>query len=150
MNFENQASQILKIYPLDIALLKNAKRIRIDKNYFSLIGSNKKNIMITTEKILEERRSGPLIQISDDTFDEECFQQVLSAWVWKRETNNLFIKLAVSQNVLVRPHNITSILNNFIHLIKQVCQVRCTQKISIKSIKLTKSHQFYTKGRKNC
>ena len=79
MNFENQASQILKIYPLDIALLKNAKRIRIDKNYFSLIGSNKKNIMITTEKILEERRSGPLIQISDDNFDEECFQQVLSA-----------------------------------------------------------------------
>ena len=106
--------------------------------------------MITTEKILEERRSGPLIQISDDTFDEECFQQVLSAWVWKRETNNLFIKLAVSQNVLVRPHNITSILNNFIHLIKQVCQERCTQKISIKSIKITKSHQFYTKGRKNC
>ena len=32
--------------------------------------------MITTENILEERRSVPLIQISDATFNEKCFQQV--------------------------------------------------------------------------
>ena len=32
--------------------------------------------MITTENILEERRSVPLIRISDEIFNEKCFQQV--------------------------------------------------------------------------
>ena len=89
--------------------------------------------MITTKNILEERRSVPLIQISDETFNEKCFQQVYSACVWKRETNNLFIKIIkIFQNLLERPHNIRSILNNFIPLMKQVCQERCTQKCNIK------------------
>ena len=51
-------------------------KIRSDKNYLFLIGSNKKNIMITTEKVLEERKTVLLIQISDETVNEECFQQV--------------------------------------------------------------------------
>ena len=32
--------------------------------------------MITTKNILEERRSVPPIHISDETFNEKCFQQV--------------------------------------------------------------------------
>lgn len=48
--------------------------------------------MITTKNILEERRSVPPIHISDETFNEKCFQQVQSACVWKREANNLFVK----------------------------------------------------------
>ena len=32
--------------------------------------------MITTDKVLEERRSVPLKQISDEKFNDECFQQV--------------------------------------------------------------------------
>ena len=32
--------------------------------------------MITTEKVLEERKTVLLIQISDETVNEECFQQV--------------------------------------------------------------------------
>ena len=73
MNFENQGSQILIIYPLDIALFKKKlSTLELIKNTF-LNWSNKKNIMITREKILEERRSDPLIQISDKTLDEECF-----------------------------------------------------------------------------
>ena len=72
--------------------------------------------------VLEERRSAPLMQMSDEKFNEECFKEVLSACVWKRETNSFFIKSAVCQNILERPHYITSILVSFIPLIKQVCQ----------------------------
>ena len=72
--------------------------------------------------VLEERRSVPLMQMSDEKLNEECFEQVLTACVWKRETNSFFIKSAVSQNVLERPRYITSILISFIPLIKQVCQ----------------------------
>ena len=38
----------------------------------------------------------------------------------------------VSQNIVVRPYNITSILNNFKSLIKQVYQKVCTQKFNKK------------------
>ena len=31
--------------------------------------------MITTEMVLEERRSVPLMQTSDEIFNDECFQQ---------------------------------------------------------------------------
>ena len=38
-------------------------------------------IMITTEKILEEIRSVPLIPISDENFDDKFFLQVESTCV---------------------------------------------------------------------
>ena len=40
--------------------------------------------------------------------------------------------MAISQDVVERPHNITVILNNFKSLIKQVYEKGCTEKINNK------------------
>ena len=78
--------------------------------------------MITTEKVFDERKSVPLIKISDKKFSEELLQQVYSAYAWQREANNLFINWVISQNIAYEPLNIRGILNNIKCLIKQVSE----------------------------
>ena len=57
VNFDNQASQVIKIGPLNITLLpKNYNRYNI--TFFSM-ASNQKNMLKTTEKVLEESRMSP-------------------------------------------------------------------------------------------
>ena len=65
----------------------------------------------------------------------------------KRETNDFFTKCAICQNVLERPHNVTSILQSFKSLIKQVYQKRCSQNLTWKRMKKPKSlHITYRKN----
>ena len=59
-------------------------------------------------------------------------QQVKSAYAWQRETNDLFTKRGISQNIAERLLNISSILSNFKSLIKQVYQKGFTQKFNKK------------------
>ena len=51
MDFENQASKILKLHPLNITLLQKTKNAINSQAYFSLIASNKSNIMIIKEDV---------------------------------------------------------------------------------------------------
>ena len=78
--------------------------------------------MITTEKVFDERKSVPLIKISDKKFREELLQRVYSAYAWQREANNLLINWVISQNIAYEPLNITGILNNIKSLIEQVSE----------------------------
>ena len=65
----------------------------------------------------------------------------------KTETNDLFTKRAICQNLLERPHNVTSILHSFKSLIKQVYQKECAQNLTRKWIKKPKSlHITYRKN----
>ena len=59
-------------------------------------------------------------------------QEVYSAYVWQCETNVWFIKWAWSEDIAERTLNITSILNNFIPLIKQVYQKEIAHKFNKK------------------
>ena len=58
VNFDNKGTHILKIRSLNITLLP--KNIKNFKNYIFLIASNQCNVLVTTEKVLEERRIVPL------------------------------------------------------------------------------------------
>ena len=51
MDFENQASKILKLHPLNITLLQKTKNAINSQTYFSLIASNKSNLMIIKENV---------------------------------------------------------------------------------------------------
>ena len=51
MDFENQASKILKLHLLNITLLQKTKNAINSQTYFSLIASNKSNIMIIKEDV---------------------------------------------------------------------------------------------------
>ena len=73
--WESSMPNIKKISP-NYSSIKKLNTLELIKIYFYLVDNNKKNIMITTKNILEERRSVPLIHISDETFNEKCFQQV--------------------------------------------------------------------------
>ena len=81
----------------------------------------------TREEVLEERGIVPLTWSSNQSFNEEPF---LSAW--KRETNDLFKKRAISENALERPHDVTRILSSFKSLIKQINQEGYAQQFNIK------------------
>ena len=61
MNFENQAAKILKLHSLNITLLQKTKNVINSQTFFSLIASNQSNIVITTEKVLEEIKIVPLM-----------------------------------------------------------------------------------------
>ena len=73
--------------------------------------------MITTEKVLEERNSVPLLQTSYEKISEESLQQVWSADAWQRESTDWFKKQAIFQNIAERHLNIIRILNSFKSLI---------------------------------
>ena len=45
---------------------------------------------------------------------------------------DLFIKRAISGNVLERPHDVTRVLNSFKLLIKQIYQKGCAQQFNMK------------------
>ena len=45
---------------------------------------------------------------------------------------DLFIKRAISENVLERPHDVTRLLNSFKSLIKQIYQKGCAQQFNMK------------------
>ena len=62
----------------------------------------------------------------------ESLQQLKFPDALQRESNNWFVKQGISQNIAMRPVNITSILNNFKSLIKQVYQKEWTHKFSNK------------------
>ena len=47
--------------PLNITLLEKIKNVTNSETYVSLVVSKEQNIMITTEKVLEERKIVPLI-----------------------------------------------------------------------------------------
>ena len=47
--------------PLNITSLQKTQNITNSKTYLYLIANDEQNIMITTEKILEERKSIPLM-----------------------------------------------------------------------------------------
>ena len=49
-----------KICLLNITLLQKAINVTNSKTYVFLIASKQKNIMITTEKVLDERKSVPV------------------------------------------------------------------------------------------
>ena len=51
MDFKNKAWKILKIHPLNIMLLQKNKNVLNSQTYFSLIASNKSNIMIIKEDV---------------------------------------------------------------------------------------------------
>ena len=59
-------------------------------------------------------------------------QEVWSAYAWQSETNDWFIKLALSQNIAERPLYISSILKNFESLIKPVYKKGYTHKLKEK------------------
>ena len=61
MNFENQASKILKLHPLNITLSQRTKNVINSQTYFSLIASNNSNTMIIKENVLEEIKIVPLM-----------------------------------------------------------------------------------------
>ena len=61
MNFENQAAKILKLHSLNITLLQKTKNVINSQTFFSLIANNQSNIVITTEKVLEEIKIVPLM-----------------------------------------------------------------------------------------
>ena len=48
---------------MNLTLLQKTKNVTNTKTYVYLIASDKQNIMITTEKVLEERKSVALIKI---------------------------------------------------------------------------------------
>ena len=50
-----------KICLLNITLLQKAINVTNSKTYVFLIASKQKNIMITTEKVLDERKSVPVV-----------------------------------------------------------------------------------------
>ena len=50
--------------PLNITLLQKTKNVINSKTDFYLVASNQQNIMITTEKVLWETKSVPLINIT--------------------------------------------------------------------------------------
>ena len=50
-----------KICLLNITLLQKAINVTNSKTYVFLIASKHKNIMITTEKVLDERKSVPVV-----------------------------------------------------------------------------------------
>ena len=64
--------------------------------------------------------------------NEESLQQLKFPDALQRESNNWFVKQGISQNIAMRPVNITSILKNFKSLIKQVYQKGWTHKFSNK------------------
>ena len=61
MNNDNEPSQILKYAALILRYYKKIKSVINSKTYFFLLASNQTDINITTEKILEETKSVPLI-----------------------------------------------------------------------------------------
>ena len=55
---------------------KKVKNVTNCETYFFLLASNQNDITITTEKVLEERKSVHLIWKSSKNFRAESFQQV--------------------------------------------------------------------------
>ena len=54
MNFQNEASEILKIRPLNITLLQKTKGLTNSKNYLLVIGNNQYNIVITAQSFFRK------------------------------------------------------------------------------------------------